>query len=86
MVDDMRQSIIKVEKSLSELKETVSAWPALSGDDLEPERGLMVEHLEYMLSCLDNFCGDDEVQTNSGISEENDDHPVDDVGENEVRI
>jgi len=86
MVDDLRQSIIKVEKSLFELKETVSAWPALLGDDLEPERGLMVEHLEDMLSCLDNFCGDDEVQTNGGISGENDDHPIDDVGENKVRI
>lgn len=86
LVDMRRRSMIEVEKSLSELKQTVSAWPALTGDDLEPERGLMVEHLDDMLSCLEKLGGDDEVQTNSGVSGEDDDHTADDVSENEVRM
>jgi hypothetical protein len=86
LVDMRCRSMIEVENSLLKLKETVSAWPAFPGDNLEPERGLMVEHLEDMLSCLEKFCGDDEVQTNSGVSGEDDDHTADDVSENEVFI
>jgi hypothetical protein len=80
------QSMIEVEKSLSKLKQTISAWPALSGDDLKPEHGLMIEDLEDMLFCLEKPCGDNEMQTNSIISGEEDDHTADDVGENEVHI
>jgi hypothetical protein len=49
------QSMIKVNKSLSKLKETVSVWPALPGDDLEPQHRLMVKHLKDMHCCLENL-------------------------------
>jgi hypothetical protein len=84
IVDTCRQSIIEVEKLLYEMKQTVSAWPPLSGEEFEPERGLMIEHLEDMLSCLDGVCDDDGSQTGSVLSREDDVHTADNLSDNEV--
>jgi len=52
LVNMCHQSMIKVKTSLSKLKTTVSTWPSFSGEGLEPQCGLMVEHLDDMLSWL----------------------------------
>jgi hypothetical protein len=68
LVNMRRQSMIEVETSLCELKTTVSAWPLLSSEGLEPQRGLMVEHLEDMLTCLEDLCADnDDLRTGSVV-------------------
>jgi hypothetical protein len=94
LVNMRRQSMIEVETSLCELKTTVSAWPLLSSEGLEPQRGLMVEHLEDMLTCLEDLCADNDdsrtgsvvSRTGSVVSREDDDHTPEDVGGNEVCI
>jgi hypothetical protein len=77
--------MIEIEGSLSELKKTVSAWPLLTIEGLEPYQGLIVQHLEEMLSWMKELCHNDEVKTDSVYSGENNNKNVEDVGENEVR-
>jgi hypothetical protein len=52
---DLRCSVLEVEQALSNLKETVSAWPDSPLIYSEPYRTNMVRHLEDMLSYLDPF-------------------------------
>ena len=79
--------MIEVEESLSELKKAISAWPSLTSKGLEPQQGLMIMHLEDMLSCLEQIGSeDDDTQTNSNVLGEDAEHREEDMGENEVPI
>ena len=50
LINMCHQSMIEIEGSLSELKETVFTWLLLTSEGLKPYQGLIVEHLEEMLS------------------------------------
>ena len=85
LIDIHRQTMIEIEATLSGMENIVSTLPLLTIEDLEPHRGLIIQHLEEMLSRMKNLRDDDDgASADSSHSGENNDENVGGVEENEV--
>lgn len=85
LIDISRRTMIEIEATLSETENIVSTLSLLTREDFEPYRGLIIRHLEEILSRMKNLGDDgDGARTDSTHSEENDDENVEGVQGNKV--